>query len=471
MKPLLALLLATPLLAAAPAQPDMRKAPALGAPKPYTAPPRTRWTLPNGLKVIYVESQRAPLVTLRLAVKGGKALGGERDAGLVEAMAELLAEGTESRTALEQAEAAEATGGSLGAYATEDHMVVWAEGLAGKADELLALLKETALSPAFSEAEVALRKENMLSELKLNRSQPTWLASAGLGRVLYGEHPYAVPGPSEASIARIERGALQRLHRKLLEPQNAALVAVGPLPAAEFRAKADPAFADWSVRPDLPSLPPPSPAIRAAPALSFVERPGLEQSVIAYALLAPKEDVAGYEALLVANMVFGGSYGSRLNNDLREDKGWTYGVYSRVERLLGTGAFWVQGQFRADATRKALDGIRSHLKRLRAGPATADELARAKANLVTAMLLSFETQAGIADRVLHDALFGLPDDNIDRVVGRIQAVTAEQALEAARRWLVDANVAVAVVGDPAVAESLKGFAPVTVVGPDGLPKK
>ncbi|TBR25842.1 insulinase family protein [bacterium] len=473
MKALLTLLLAAPLCAAgpAPAKPDMRRAPELGAPKPYAAPPRARWTLPNGVALVYVESPRAPLLTLRLAVKGGTALGGERDAGLVEALAELLSEGTQARGALEVAEAAEAAGGSVGAYATDDHTVVWAEGLAEKADELLGLLKETALTPAFPESEVALRKENMLSELKLRRSEPAWLAGAALGRVLYGEHPYGVPGPTEASIARIERGALQRLHGKLFQPQNAVLVAVGPLPAADFRAKADAAFAGWPARPELPSPPPSAPAARTAPALSFVERPGLEQSVVSVGLPAPKEDVLGYEALLVANMVFGGSYGSRLNNDLREDKGWTYGVYSSVERRLAVGAFSVSGQFRADATRKALDGIRSHLARLRAGPPAPDELERAKANLVTAMLLSFETQGGVADRVLHDALFGLPDDHVDRVVGRIQAVTAAESLEAARRWLDDGNVSVAVVGDAAVLKSLEGYAPVTVVGPDGLPVK
>ncbi|TPW18970.1 MAG: hypothetical protein FD126_3153, partial [Elusimicrobia bacterium] len=406
---------------------------------------------------------------IRLAVRGGAALGAERDAGLVSAPAELLAEGTEMRAALELAEAAESAGGSVGAYATPDHTVVWAEGLAGKVDELLGLLRETALSPAFPEAEVALRKENMLSELALRRGEPSWLAGAALGRLLYGEHPYAVPGPSEASIARIERGALQRLHRKLFQPQSAVLVAVGPHPAEEFRAKVDPVFSGWAALPDLPAPPPAAPAPRSAPALSFVERPGLEQSVVAVALRAPKEDEPGYESLLVANMVFGGSYGARLNNDLREDKGWTYGVYSNVDRRLSVGVFRVQGQFRADVTRKALDAVRAHLKRLRAAPPGADELARAKANLATERLLSFETQGGIADRVLHDALFGLAEDHIDRVVGRIQAVTAEEALAAARRWLVDGNLAAAVVGDPAVLKTLSGFAPVTVVGPDGLP--
>lgn len=474
MRALLALLLATgagTLSAVEGAAPDMRRPPEPGVPKPFSAPARERWTLPNGLSVVYVESPRAPLTSMRLAVRGGSSLGGERDAGLASALAELLPEGTRSLGALELAEAAESAGGSVGAYATPDHTVVWAEGLAGKADELLGLLRETALSPAFPEAEVALRKENMLSELKLRRSEPSWLAGAALGRLLYGAHPYGVPGPTEASIGRIEREALLRLHLKLFSPSGAVLVAVGPHPAKEFRAKADPVFSDWAALPDLPTPPPAAPAPRTTPALAFVERPGLNQSVVAAALRVPKEDEPGYEALLVANMVYGGSYGARLNNDLREDKGWTYGVYSNLDRRLSVGTFRVQGQFRADVTRKALDALRAHLKRLLAAPPTADELTRAKANLATERLLSFETQDGIADRVLHDALFGLPDDHLDRVVGRIQAVTAQEALAAARRWLADGNLAVAVVGDPGVLKSLEGFAPLTVVGPDGLPIK
>lgn len=472
MRVLAALLLSLPLCAAAPggpAKPDMRRAPLPGAPKPYAAPPRARWVLPNGLGVVYVESPRAPLLTLRLGVRGGTAIGGERNAGLVEAMAELLAEGTQARTALEQAEAAEAAGGSVGAYASDDNTVVWAEGLASKADELLALFKETALSPAFAEDEVALRKENMLAELKLRRSEPAWLARAAAGRTFFGEHAYGVPGPNEASIARIERGSLQRLHRKLFQPQSSVLVAVGPLPADEFRAKADPLWADWPARPELPDPPPAAPVAPAAPALSFVEKPGLEQAVVALGLRVPREDEFGYEALLVANMVYGGSYGARLNNDLREDKGWTYGVYSSLQSLRAAGAFWVQGQFRADAARKALDGIRSHLKRLRAAPPTAAELERAKANLVSGLVFSFERQSGVADQVLRDALFGLPEDRIDTLPRRINAVTAEQARAAAERWLRDDNLVVGVAADPAVRKALEGFAPVTVVGPDGRP--
>lgn len=470
MSALLALLLSAAWAApATAAKPDMSRPPALGKPKPYAAPARVSWGLPNGLRVIYVESPRAPLLTLRLGVRGGTALGGERDAGLVEAMAGLLAEGTEAKTALEQAEAAEAAGGSLGAYAAEDYTAVWAQGLAGKADELLALFKETALSPAFAEAEVALRKETMLAELKLRRAEPSWLAGAAAGRAFYGAHAYGVPGPNEASIARIGRDGLRALHRKLFQPQNAVLVAVGALPVSEFRPKADALFSDWAGRPELPQPPPPSPQAPAAAEVRFVPKPGLEQAVLVFGLAAPREDEPAYEALLVANMVFGGSYGARLNNDLREDKGWTYGVYSSLESLRAGGGFWVQGQFRADSARRALDAFRAHLKRLAAAPPTATELERAKANLVSALTFSFESQAGVADRLLRDAMMQLSDSRLDGLVGRIQAVTAAQAQAAAKRWLSGGDFVVGVCADPAVKEKLDGYAPLVVAGPDGLP--
>lgn len=450
---------------------DMSRPPAVGPWKAYSPPARVRWGLPNGLRVIFISDPRAPLLTLRLAVRGGTALGAERDAGLVEAMAELMTEGTAKRTALELAEAADAAGGAVGAHATPDHVVVEADGLAEKADELLALLKEAALSPTFPEDEVSLRKENMLSELKLNRSEPSWLAGAALARALYAGHPYAVPGPSEASIARIDRGALQRLHRKLFAPQSAVLVAVGPLTAEGFKAKADELFSDWPTTPELPSPPAPAPTPRTAPAVSFVERPASAQSATAFGILAAKEDEADYPALLVANMVVGGSFAARLTTDLREDKGWTYGIYSRLDSRLASGAFIIKGQMRGEVTRKAIDAVLGHLERLRKDPPTPAELEQAKALLAADFVKSLETVEGLAEAVLHDTLRGLPDDHLDTFTARVQAVTAVQARDAARKWMPASGLVVAVVGDPSVAKTLQGIAPLTVVGDDGLPTK
>lgn len=465
----LALLLAHP-GAAAVAPPEMARPPAAGAWKAFKAPLRVRFDGPGGLPVVYIEDRRSSLLTLRLAVRGGTALGGERNAGLVQALAELLTEGSEKHTALALAEAADATGGRLSASATPDHVVVTADGLADKADALLSLLAETISIPAFPEAEVALRKENMLTELKLRRSEPHWLAETALHRALYGEHPYAVYGPSEASIARIDRMALSRLHKKLFTPQNAVLVAVGSLPAAEFRAKLEAALAVWSVLPELPVPPMPPPAPRAGRALSFVERPGSSQSVFAAGRLAPRETEPGYDALRVADMILGGSFAARLTSDLREDKGWTYGIYSSLEATLATGGFFVRSQVRGEVTRPALDAVLAHLERLRKTQPTAAELEQAKSLLAGRFVRELETQEGLADAVLHDALFGLPDDRLDGFIARVRAVSAKQVQDAAARWMSSEGLAIAVVGDAAAAKALEGLAPLTRVGDDGRPR-
>ena len=468
---LLALAFALAAHAAPAAELDMAKPPAPGAWAPFSVPTRARFTLANGLRVVYAERVGSPLLTLRLAVRGGTALGQERDAGLVQAMEELLTEGTQAREALALAEAADAAGGAVGAQAGPDHTVVSADGLSDKAEELFGLLKEVALEPSFPEAEVALRKENMLSELKVDHSEPAWLAGAALGRGLFGEHPYGVPGPSEASIARIDRGALLRLHKKLFRPQSAVLVGVGPLSSAEFRAKAEALFGSWPATGDLPAPPPAPVKPREAAGLFFVERPDSAQSAVALGVIAAKAEDPDAPALEVANMVFGGSFAARLTTDLREDKGWTYGIYSRLDERLAAGALRVKGQMRGEVTRPAVAAVLGHLERLRKDPPTPAELEQAKALLVAGFAREFETQEGFAEAVLHDALLGLPDDRLDRYVERVRAVTGVAARDAARKWLPASGVTVAVVGDPAAQKALEGLLPLTVVGDDGLPLK
>ncbi|MBI2362859.1 MAG: insulinase family protein [Elusimicrobia bacterium] len=437
----------------------MSAPPASGAPRPFKAPSRARFTLPNGLSVVYAQDARAPLLTVRLAVRGGTALGGPRGIGLVEALASLLTEGTELRDARAVAEAAEAAGGSLHGEANEDHIVLSADGLAEKGADLLGLLAEAATRPSFPEAEVALRRGNMLSELTANRAEPDWLARRAFQQALYGEHPYGVFAPDEAAIALVERGALRRLHNKLFTPDNAVLAAVGAPPADEFRRLAESAFGAWSGTQGLPPAPLPAPQPRRGRRLALVERPGSAQAVFRLGSAAVGEKHPDFEALRAAHMVLGGSFAARLSTDLREDKGWTYGIYSDIEENLAASALTVQSKVRGEVARRALDAVIGHVERLRASLPSKTELEQAKNLLAASLVRGLETQAGLADAVLHDALYGLPDDHLDGFVERVRAVTPQQVRDAARRWLKPEDLTFAVVGDPQVLKTLEGLGP------------
>ncbi|MEK7746911.1 MAG: pitrilysin family protein [Elusimicrobiota bacterium] len=482
---LLPLLLCAPLVFAAPAQPPVKgktssskttlkkpgpsgpglpKMPEAGAMKPYRTPPKERFRLSNGLEVLLVEDHRFPLLSVRLAVRGGTALAGARDAGLVDALAELLTAGTSKRGAKEIAQEADAFGGSLDAQAMRDYLVLEAFSLSERAGRMLDLLAETALDPVFPEAEVELRKTNMVSELKVARSQPAFLAGVAFNKKLYGRHPYAVTAPTEESIARIHRGALQVLHKKLFVTANSTLVAAGDIRRSELEPMLEARFSSWKPLGELPAapLPPAREPGGEARRIVFVERPGSAQSVLQLGNLALSEDHPDYFKLLVANQALGGSFAARLMTDLREHKGYTYGIYSRLPSARSGGAFVVKTQVRNEVTAPAIEAILGHLRRMREELLSPEELRQAKNTLAGRFVRGLETQQGVADALLHGLMMGLPEDRLDVFVGKVQEVSAEEVREAARLYFHPETLLLSVVGDPSMRPAVEKFSPYPV---------
>jgi len=273
---------------AQPGRPDMSVQPALGPMKPFKAPPRERFRLSNGIEVVLIEDHRFPLVTVRLAVRGGTALAGQKDAGLVDALAELWTAGTSTRSAKDIAFEADAFGGALDASAERDAVVLGAFALSEKADRMFALLSEVVLDATFPQEEVELRKKNMLEELKVERSQPGFLASVAFNKKLFGRHPYGVTAPTEESIARIDRDRLRTLHKRLLNPAQATIVVAGDVTRGALEAALEKAFAGWKAlgEPAGPPLPAPQDTAGAARRIVLVDRPGSAQTVLVLGSLA-----------------------------------------------------------------------------------------------------------------------------------------------------------------------------------------
>lgn len=460
MSALLALLVSSAALAAPAARPpDMSRPPSVGEPAVYRAPPRTRLKLDNGLEVHIVEDRRFPLLTARLAVRGGTALA-PRDPGLVDAMAELLSEGSLRRSAKELAHAADAIGGDISAWAADDFIAVGVSALSEHKAAMLGLLAEVALEPAFAEGETALRKKNMLEELALNRSQPDFLASTAFYKKVYEGHPYGVYSPNEESIARIDRGRLQVLHRRLFHPANAVLVLVGDASRAELLPLLQASFGSWKPSPELPTAPVPPPAAKAAERrLAFVERPGSVQLTFAIGNLALARGHPQYYPLLLANQVVGGSYGARLTTDLRERRSYTYAVYSRLRTQRSGGAFVVAAQTRNEVAAAAIAAVLEHVERLRAEPVPEAELAQARNNLTGSFARSLETQGGLAGAVLNGLLLDLPLDYLDRYIQRVRGVSPAALREAARAHLRPDRAVIAAVGEPSLLPALAPLAP------------
>lgn len=455
---------------AAPAQPDMSKRPAIGPVKPYTPPASFTDQLPNGLRIIVVEDHRFPLVSVRLGLRGGSSLLPADQAGLADAEAELLTAGTPSMNARQIAEESDRFGGAIDASSGEDFLTVSASALSSRTRRMFRLLADVILHPTFPDDEVTLRKQNMLQELALQRSEPSFLSSVQFNRVLFGRHPYSITAPTEASIQKISRSALEQFHQRVFLPNNSAvLVVVGDIRASMADNLAQQFFGDWHFgNPAPPSFP--APPEHATRRIYVVDRPGSAQSTVMLGNFGITRDAPDYFPFLVANEVLGGSFNSRLVADVREQKGYAYGIGSVNLPKLLLGSWLVSTEVRTPVTADAVAEILRQLDRIRSAPPSNTELEEAKNYLAGSFTEGLQTQDEVADQFLRVALYRLPKDYLKNWVQRVQSVTADQALNAARAHIRPGQEVIVIVGDakqiePKLAPLASG--PITVYNDRG----
>lgn len=449
-------------LASAALAADMSKQPSVPAMKAVALPPRVEWRLDNGLTVVLVQDSRVPLVTAALAAPAGAAAAGPEDAGLVDAMADLLTEGTATKTAKQIAEAADRFGGQISAQTGPDSVVLRASALADKAEDMFNLLAEVARQPSFPEKEVALRKENMKEELAASRAESDFLAGVAFYKRVFAGHPYAVTAPTDASIARLDRARVKEAWGKVLTPAGSTLVLVGDLAPEAAKALASRHFGGWRGAPQPPGAPA-APAAKSG--LYIVDRPSSSQVSFFIGNSAVREDHPAYFDLLVANQVLGGSFSARLMRDIREEKGYTYRIGSRLEQRRSASLFRIRTPVRNEVAGDALAAVLGHLRRLRAEEATPGEMEQAKAYLAGSFARELETQGGVAEMILHMKLQRLPADYADTYVPRVQAVTAAGARRAAEAFIRPDELLIVAVGDAGkVKDALAKASKLTPVG-------
>jgi len=464
---LLAFCLTAPALAATTV--DMSKPPKIGPMRSVRLPPRVEWKLKNGLSVVLISDSRAPLVNAILAVPGGSAALPPEDAGLSGALAELLTEGTATKTSRQIAEAAELFGGSLEAEAESDSLEVRASALSDKADAMFALLSEVVRAPAFAESEVALRRENMKEELAADRAESDFLAEVAFYKKVFAGHPYAVTAPTDDSIARITRDRVAAAYQRLFTPQGSILLLVGDLSPQKAKEAVERHFGSWKGGDPVPNAPP-VPVSTGERTVYLLDRP--KSSQVSYFLgnAAAREDNPSYFDLLVLNGVLGGSFSSRLVRDIRESKGYTYRIGSRLEHRLTGSIFKIRTPVRTEVAGEALEAVLGHVKDVREHEPAPEEIEQAKAYLSGSFARKLETLDGVAWAVLHQKLMRLPENFYDNYVESIQAVTPASAKRAAVTFLRPEEMTVVAVGDAAkIREILARFTkkPVVTVGIDG----
>ncbi|MBN8481889.1 MAG: insulinase family protein [Xanthomonadales bacterium] len=454
----LALALALAAASASAADPFVPKGmPAYGPDKPLPVPEIARKTLENGL-VVWVMPRRGgnPKVDFVLAVRGGKAADPVDRPGMSSLLADLLVEGTPTRSSARIAEELQALGASLAANAGNDGISLSASGLASGATALARLVADVARNASFPQDELALAKGNALQALKAAEAEPDYQAGRALDEVVYGDHPYARTRPTEASINGTDRAALVAAHAARFRPDHALLVVAGPLTAEQGFTLAGEAFGTWKGTGKALADTPAPPSVRPLRHV-FIERAGSVQSAVRIgrpAFAAGSDDEI---AATIANAVLGGDFSSRLSRVLREEKGYTYGAYSGFGANRAGGVFAAEADVRNEVTGDAVAEFRKQMQSLVDMPVEAEELTRAKRSTAGIYLFRNQLQGAVAGSLANGWLLGRPPEYLGEFVGRTNKVSAAQVQAIARKYFDPAGLSIVVVGDKAVADQLAPF--------------
>jgi len=427
--------------------PDLRKSPPVPlAPVPFDIPEPIQATLENGLQVVLIENARLPLVSYRLAFYSGDSHDPHGGVGLTSAMAAMLMEGTENYSSLQLAEKIERLGASISASASDDFTIVSASTLSLYSSEILGLIAEIALRPTFPENELDLYRRNTIENLKFQRSQPNFLAGEQSARLIYGDHPYSTVSPTAADIEKIDRESLVKFHKAKFIPNNAILIVVGDIELDELVGELNGLCGEWQQGIRL-SHDFPVPPTRGSRSLTIVDRPGSAQANIVLANLGVERTHPDYFPLIVMNQVLGAGASSRVFMNLREEKGYTYGAYTRLDTKKLTGDFEATAEVRTAVTGDALKEFFFELERIRNERVGDEEMLDAKNFLTGVFPLRAETQEGLTNLIVNQFLYGLPDDYLRTYRQHVDAVTADDVQRVARERVRPDEMAIVIVGD------------------------
>ncbi|WP_211219100.1 M16 family metallopeptidase [Luteimonas mephitis] len=430
--------------------------PAYGPDKPLPVPQIEKKTLANGLEVWVLPRDGVPRVDYVLAVRGA-GFAADDAPGFATMFAGLLAEGTARHDSKAIAEAAQGYGGSLGAQASSDGVTVYGNALASNAEGMLQLLAEVARSPVFPDSEVKLAQANALQGLMAAEAQPGFKAERALAQAVYGDHPYGHTQPTEEAIKAATPEQFRDAHAKRFRPDHALLVVTGRIEPSQAFALAQSAFGDWKNTGD-PVPDTPKAAATATPAFVLVQRPGSVQSAIRLGRPAIAATNPDYIPLQLANAVVGGGFSSRLMQNLREDKGYTYGARSSVSALREGGRITASADVRNEVTGASLKEFVAEYERLGSEPVPTRELDDTKRYVAGGYLISNQMQAAVASMLAGNWLVGLPPEYLGQYVPKIRAVDAAQVQAMAKKYYDPKDQSIVVVGDDkAVAEQLEPY--------------
>jgi zinc protease len=442
---------------------DRTRMPSLGDDQPFTFPAIRKTTLPNGLGLWTVQHRDLPVQTMVLLIRVGSSADPMDRSGLASLTGDMLDEGAGELGALELNEALAKIGAQFDTEVGPDATFLTLTSLSKFRERAFSLLADIVARPRFTPDEFDRVRHLRTNRLRQLVSVPAALADRAFASALYGSHPYGhlAIGTLQA-LETMTVDDVSGFHRQWFRPSRAVLIVAGDAPAAGVEAAAARAFESWSdqVTPALPDLGATAALGDPAPAptrLLLVDRPGAAQSELRIGHVGVSRRTPDYHALLLLNLVLGGQFVSRLNMNLREHKGYTYGARSWFEFRLGRGPFQMSASVQTDATAAAIREAVSEVTAMRGErPVTAAELDLARAALTRGYPRNFETSDQVARSAAQLALYDLPDDYFATFVPRIEQLGLDAIHDAAVRHLHPDRLVTLVVGDKARVESTLG---------------
>jgi zinc protease len=434
-------------------------------------PHPAEFQLPNGLTVLVLEQHKLPTINCSLWIKSGALSDPAEIPGLASFTAAQLREGTAKRKSTQIATELDELGATFNAFSGfgGNLTVINSSGLSDSADKVMDLMSDIVLNPSFPADELEKFRRQQSAFLIQQRSSPGFLANERFARAVYGDFPASILAPTPDSLKKASPEVLKDFHDKYYGPNNAMLAIAGDMTLAQAKALVTKYWGAWKNHPVPESKLAAVPAPGAAK-VYLVDRPGSVQSNILAGGLSLRRADPDYIALVVANRILGGGAAARLFSNLREEKGYTYGAYSRVNGDLFRGTFVANTEVRNAVTDGSLHELMYELKRLRDEKVPQSELEEAKRSIISSFALSLENPAGIINSWMNAKYYGLPADYWDRYSDEIAKVDVDTVQRMAKKYVDLEHLQIVVVGDAKqVREAVAKYGNVEAFDADGKP--
>ncbi|HSA91386.1 MAG TPA: pitrilysin family protein [Terriglobales bacterium] len=430
-----------------PDEPWRAQPPEPGPASKLSLPTPVKFQLPNGLDVYLLERHNLPVISVNLAVLAGSEANPKELPGAASFTADMLDEGTEKRATLQLAQDVDKIGATLATASTADYASVTMRSLTRNADAMFELLSDVALHPAFAAAEIERVRKERLTTLLQQRDNPTQLGIRTFYRELYGAgHAYGtIDLGTEASNKAVTRDDLAGFWKQRYVPANSALVVAGDLNETELRRLATKYFGSWTGK-EAKATPPEAP-MAGARRVVIVDKPGAPQTYVRVGQIGVPRSTPDYVPLEVMNTTLGGLFSSRINLNLREEHGYTYGAGSVFIYRRGAGPFFAGSSIRTDVTAPAVGEMFKEFERMRNTDVTAEELRIAKDSMSRSLPGLFETTLQAVNTVRNMYVYDLPLTYYSTLPQAVDGVTAADVRRVAQKYVTPEHMIVVGVGD------------------------